>query len=333
MKKLARIGAAAALCAVGTIGAVTAHADDVQLPVAERIAGTNRYDTAARVSQQLAPGGAPTVFLASGEGFADALGASAAAGWLHVPVLLTAKDSLPEATATELARLNAAEVIIVGGEGTVSPAVAAQVGSTVETVTRVAGPNRYRTSEELVQLLRERQELPGDANLVLASGHDYPDALTVVPLADQKSAPLLLVDGKASQLSPVAGQILAELNPREIYVVGGTGSISSELEATLPADRRKRLAGPNRYATSLAVVREFGAAEWVVMVSGKTYPDALVGGALAADRGLPLLAVDPGCLGSDAAQTLREQGVRSVTVVGGQATLSDGVASGQVCAK
>ncbi|MDO5080898.1 cell wall-binding repeat-containing protein [Buchananella hordeovulneris] len=331
MKLRMRIGACVAFCLAGVLGAASAQANDNLLQVTERIAGGNRYDTAVQVSRQVAPNGSPAVLLASGEGFADALGASGVANYLRLPVLLTGKGSLPPQVREEIARLQAVEVVIVGGEGSISAGVAAEVAALTDHVTRVAGSNRYRTSEELVKFMYQMQPQDAEANLVLASGRDFPDALTVVPLAHQRSAPLLLVDGKATQLSAEAEAIIGQINPGTVYIVGGPGTVSTEIEQSLPEVNVLRLAGNNRYETSLAVFREFGPAQQAVMVSGATYPDALVGGTLAGRRNQPLLAVNPICLGANTVQTLTGQGVRMVSVVGGQATLSDTVASGRPC--
>lgn len=330
MKRVIRFGLAVAFGMIG-IAATTAQASSPWYTVEYRIDGTDRYETAANVSKEFAPDGASVVLLASGEGFADGLGAGAASKWLGAPVLLTQKDSLPKSTFAELERLAPKEVIIVGGEASVSATVAQEVGAAVETVNRVAGPDRYATSEKLVQLIQKRNLLPAGANLVIASGHDFPDALTVTPLAARRNAPLLLVDGKATELSPVAKQIVGGLNPDRVYIVGGTNSVSTGIESTFPAGKAKRLSGNDRYATSAAVMHEIGANERVVMVSGYTYPDALVGGTVAAKRGLPLAIVDPTCLGNETREAMDKLGVKKLIIVGGTMSLSDGIASGQFC--
>lgn len=332
MKKTVGLGLALAFGVAGMAAATTTAQATSPWPTVEaRIAGADRYETAANVSKELAPSGAQVVVLASGEGFADVLGASAASKWLGAPVLLTQKDTLPKSTVTELARLAPKEVIIVGGEDSVSAAVAQQIDASVEKVNRVAGPDRYATSEKLVQLGQKRHPLPADANVVIASGRDFPDALTVAPLADRHNAPLLLVDGKDPDLSPAAKQIIDAINPQNVYIVGGANSVSTGIESTLPQGKVKRLAGKDRYDTSAAVMLELGVTERVVMVSGYTYPDALVGGAYAAHRGLPLLAVDPTCLGSNTREAMRKLDVDKLIIVGGPSSLLDLIAIGRMC--
>jgi hypothetical protein len=88
-----------------------------------RIAGSNRYATAEEVSKEAFPNGANVVFVVSGQDFPDALVVSSLAAGKG-PVLLTARDKLPQQTQREIQRLKPAKIVIVGGEAAVSAAVA-----------------------------------------------------------------------------------------------------------------------------------------------------------------------------------------------------------------
>src|SRR5689334_8374580 len=59
-----------------------------------RVAGTDRFGTAAAVAKAAFPGGSDTVIVASGRSFPDALAGSS----LGLPILLTEKATLPSAT-------------------------------------------------------------------------------------------------------------------------------------------------------------------------------------------------------------------------------------------
>ncbi len=84
--------------------------------------------------------------------------------------------------------------------------------------------------------------------------------------------------------------------------MGGSGVIPAGVEDTLKGLGIKvtRLAGNDRYETSLAIVKHFAdpAAPYTkaALATGLNFPDALAGGALAAREGYPVLLV-----GSDAA--------------------------------
>lgn len=157
-----------------------------------RIAGANRYATAANISAAYFPSGADTVYVTTGANFPDALsaGAAAAAGGPEpVPVLLANGSGLPGEVTAELTRLSPNRVVIVGGTSVVSPAVEAQIqGLGIPDVDRLAGNNRYSTSAAVSASVFSS----GQSAVLLATGENYPDALAAVALAGKLGTPLLL---------------------------------------------------------------------------------------------------------------------------------------------
>ena len=112
---------ASASAPAGTAGAVEIGRGSV------RLSGADRYATAADVSRTLWPVAdtVETVYLASGEGFADAL-AIGPSTYADGPLLLTRRDELPAATVEEMQRLAPCYVVVVGGTAAISDAVADQ---------------------------------------------------------------------------------------------------------------------------------------------------------------------------------------------------------------
>ena len=94
-----------------------------------RIAGSNRYETAAKVSQRAFPTGAAVAIVVSGVNFPDALSVASFAN--RGPILLTDPNRLSPETATEIRRLKCKDVIIVGGTQAVSATVEAQLKALV----------------------------------------------------------------------------------------------------------------------------------------------------------------------------------------------------------
>jgi putative cell wall-binding protein/peptidoglycan hydrolase-like protein with peptidoglycan-binding domain len=93
----------------------------------ERVAGSDRYATAAALSKTA---GTPTeAFVVSGADFPDALAATAVAGRQGAPVLLTRPASLAGPTNVELARLRPKQVTVVGGAVAVSTDTALAVSA------------------------------------------------------------------------------------------------------------------------------------------------------------------------------------------------------------
>src|SRR4051794_10015646 len=79
-----------------------------------RLAGTDRYDTAAKVAKS-SFGTSKNVVLASGTTYPDALAGGYLAGLVVAPILLTTRDGLPAPTSQALTHLAAETVLIVGG--------------------------------------------------------------------------------------------------------------------------------------------------------------------------------------------------------------------------
>ncbi|GAA1137813.1 hypothetical protein GCM10009583_04380 [Ornithinicoccus hortensis] len=94
--------------------------------VVDRIGGKNRYATAADLSSAYEPG-TEVAFVATGLDYPDALAGAARAGHLGSPVLLVRPDEIPAETLAELERLEAPQVVVLGGTGAVSDEVLGQI--------------------------------------------------------------------------------------------------------------------------------------------------------------------------------------------------------------
>jgi subtilisin len=97
-----------------------------------RLAGPDRFGTAAAISAATFAPGVPVVYIATAYAFPDALAGASAAGTIKGPVLLAAATGpLHSATAAELRRLAPARIVILGGSGAISNAVATSLASYV----------------------------------------------------------------------------------------------------------------------------------------------------------------------------------------------------------
>lgn len=199
-----------------------------------RLAGPDRYTTAAAIARDAFPGTATTVFLASGRNFPDALAGGAAAAAAQAPLLLTEPDRLPGATRAALDALRPERIILLGGTSAVGSAVSGLLGGLVGTVSRVSGTDRFATSGAIARLVA-----PSTTDVVyLATGNDFPDALAGGPLAATSSSPLLLVSPRS--LPAAAAAELARMRPRRVVALGGRAAVS---DATLAAARTAAAGG------------------------------------------------------------------------------------------
>ena len=116
---------------------------------------------------------------------------------------------------------------------------------------RIAGADRYQTAV----LVSSAAFAPGVERVFLASGIDYPDALSAAPIAAALGAPLLLTARDA--LPPVVVTELARLAPTaEVVIVGGTAVVSTAVESRLRqlGYTVSRVLGLDRYDTSRALI-------------------------------------------------------------------------------
>ena len=112
---------------VGGPGAVSVPVADqiaslVGVPVV-RIAGPDRYATAAAVANLAFPGGAPVTWIATGAAYPDALTGAAAVAALGGPLLLARVATVPPSTSTAMGVVGPSRITIVGGPGAISDEV------------------------------------------------------------------------------------------------------------------------------------------------------------------------------------------------------------------
>jgi putative cell wall-binding protein len=308
----------------------------VQLP-ADRIMGDSRYDTSAAVSQAGFAPGVDAVYVASGESWPDALSAGPAAAHRNAPLLLVASDGIPASVRTELNRLQPHEIVIVGGTSSVSAAVESDLGSLAPSVRRIGGANRYETSRNLsIDAFGHDVD---SRTIYVATGTNFPDALSAGAVAAAARAPVALIDGSAAHLDAPT-RLFLDASYRELYAVGGPLSVSDQLVDELGFFTKwggaSRIGGSDRYDVNrnLNAGGEFtppGLQHTAYLVSGATFPDALSATALAGSHGARVFLAQPDCVPQATVDTMRGLHIDHVVLVGGTATLSDNVASLRPC--
>lgn len=264
-----------------------------------RLAGADRYGTAVAVSRAQYPGTAAAAVLASGANWPDALTAGVLARSAGGPLLLTRPDSLPSEVRTELIRLAPSELLVVGGAKAVAPEVLDALRQVLPSarVTRIAGASRYDTARAVALEVATRNGAPSAA--ILASGRNFPDALAAVPLGAKASWPILLADG--NRLPGESAAAIQALGVREVIIVGGEKAVGEDAKLTAAntgaVTTASRVAGSTRYATARAIADEAIArgilsSTGIGVATGRSFPDALAGGAYMADLGAPMVLAD-----------------------------------------
>ena len=289
-----------------------------------RVSGPDRYAVAINISQQAYPSTARVVYVATGANYPDALSAGPAAAVDGGPLLLTPGNSLPAAVKAEITRLDPARIYVVGGTGSVSTNVFNQLVSIVGAgqVFRLAGATRYEASRNIVA-----HAFATAATVYVATGRNFPDALSASAIGAGQRAPVLLVDGAKSTVDAPTLALLATLNPSAIKIAGGPGSVSNGLETQLNALYPTiRLSGADRYSASLAINQDaFNSANRVFLATGATFPDALAGAAWAGLVNGPLFSVPKTCIPAATLAEILSLGAYQVTLLGGPGSLTQSV--------
>ncbi|MHC6179472.1 cell wall-binding repeat-containing protein [Clostridium sp. JNZ X4-2] len=267
----------------------------------KRLAGDNRLDTSLKIASEYAQaqgGEFNNAVISYGYNFADALAGSTLAKKLDCPVFLVKdmQDSLLTLDTIRDNMLKEGHVYILGGSAVVPDEFKdwlVKNGIDATHIIRYGGANREETASKIADAVKAPEGTP----VVIASEENFPDALSISPIAASKGYPILLT--RHDVLPEYIKEYIVKHKPSKIYIAGGTASVSEdvvdEVKSTcgLEGDSIKRLAGSDRYGTSLAIANEFkGEFTNATVVSGNDYPDAISGSVLSAKNKSPILLVN-----------------------------------------
>ncbi|MHB1405163.1 MAG: cell wall-binding repeat-containing protein [Desulfitobacteriaceae bacterium] len=261
--------------------------------VSERLGGSDRYATAAKISQAGWPGTAEYAVLAAGmdENLVDALTAAPLAAKLKAPILLTQGTELNTYAKAELTRLAVKTVYVTSGMAVITQPILDSLKEMQITVKLLGGKDRFETS---VNMAQELENLGTAVNkIVVTTGANNADALSVASIAAAKGMPILLTN--LSNLPPSVKTYLEGLKAdvTNSYIIGGTGVVGDPVKGLLPG-QVKRYAGQTRYDTNLEVLKNFASelkyqATYVANGEDASMADALAGSPLAAQNASPIL--------------------------------------------
>lgn len=296
-----------------------------------RLAGADRVATAVAVSRAGWPNGATEVVIAAGDRYAEALPASVLASARNGPLLVTLGTTLPSAVSEEVARLRATTIDVVGS---VPPSISDALVATGRTITRIGVADDATATA--VALARAVGGTPSTA--VLVNDSRFADGVSAAAIASGRGWPVLLTTSSVVPQATV--DAWRALGVKTIEIVGGTSVIGDNIAKFIASSGRcagaatcavERLAGADRYATSVAVNQRsitVGGRSLanVLLGTGADYPDALASGPLAAKQGGVALLVDGTGTGADTATRAYLAGaaasVKQVSILGGAAAVS-----------
>ncbi|MGI9017335.1 MAG: cell wall-binding repeat-containing protein [Euzebya sp.] len=212
-----------------------------------------------------ADGAANRVVLATSEQFPDALAGAALAGTAG-PILFTPFSAeLDPRVAEEIARVTGGEgvMLVLGGTAAVTDSAAAQARSASGDVAcstpfpvtcRYAGSGREVTAALIAETVVQEHNR---SIALLARGDVFADALTGGAYAARAGVPVLLTPSNQPNVA-TADFLAAHPEIDQIVVLGGIVAVDQPTATALGATRR--VEGPERTATSVAIAEELWAA-------------------------------------------------------------------------
>lgn len=284
-------------------------------PEIQRFGGSDRYETSIKVSQNNWQK-SDYVILVSGEDFPDALSAAPLAKKYNAPILLNAGTVLKDSVKSEIVRLGVKNVMIVGGTGVMPTSIESQLSSMGIKSSRLQGQDRYETSVEVAK------NIGAGNGIIVASGENFPDAVSVASIAAVKQIPILLTP--KDKLPDVTAKFISSNNASSGYIVGGTGVVSDSAASSL--GNYKRLSGQDRYETNSAIINEFASNisfNTVYVANGEGFADALSGSAAAAKTSSPVVLVHNS---NGSQQPIVKSNIKSIytiNVLGGTGVVAD----------
>lgn len=294
-----------------------------------RVSGINRYDNSAAISKA-GWKEADSVFIANGNDntLADSLTGTALANSYDAPLLLSKKDSINSEVIDEIKRLKAKNVVILGGENSITKAVEEQLKQANLNVGRIGGRNRYHQAALVAEQVMDQKDAKLDTlqkhNVFLVNSHAYADAMSIAPISAVEQQPVLLTyrDSLHDDFLQLTDRI------GHVTILGGTSSIATSVEKQLAALNLtfNRISGRNRYEVNRKILDQYGIPqEEFYVASGEIYSDGLPVSSLAAKENKALLLVKNDNLSEmkDQLSALHNgEEDNAYTIVGGSSTIS-----------
>ncbi|MGG3467853.1 cell wall-binding repeat-containing protein [Neobacillus pocheonensis] len=280
----------------------------------DRIDGSDRFMVATNISNKW--GKADTVVIANYLAFADALTATPLAYKLNAPILLTHADHLTDETKKQMQSLEVKNVVIVGGEGSISEKVVSDISSLgISNITRISGKDRFEVSKNIAA------QIGINETAVFANGLVFADALAIAPYASTNSYPILLT--KNNELPVEITDLLNTSTIKKSLVIGGEGSVSPSVFSQLPEPTR--IGGRDRYEVAANVANAFGQNRSKnYLATGLTFADALTGSVLAAKENAVILLTNSDRLPDSTLSVIKSKDV-PVTILGGVGSVKDNI--------
>lgn len=234
-----------------------------------RISGSNRYETSLKLNSYF--GWANSAIIVNGESFPDSISATSLSAQIGAPIFIS---NNVEVLRSEFSRLGVSDVIIVGGENSVSKDIEDNLRDTYN-VKRLAGRNRYATSDMVANYA-------GLNTVAIVSGRDYKDALISTNFLKPKNVAIKLSDDVSSvtdfNVKYVVGENAVESHENTYRInTGNTEQNALKIFETMPRKANLIIAGDGNFADALSAGGALDVMDaQLMLVSGEYASDRLL---------------------------------------------------------
>lgn len=290
----------------------------IAAPSTQRLMGNDRYQTAVAVSNEGWPDGADTAILTTGENFPDALSAAPLAHKLNAPILLTGFSNLNSDTALELKRLKVKKVYLIGGTGVISGNIESQLALMGIEWARLAGDDRFGTA------LQVAKEVGVNQGIFVTTGLDFPDALSIAPVAAAQGMPILLVP--QDSLTPLIEDYISKNTISNTYILNGNNELNDRVISQFPA--AEVITGSDPYERNINLIKRFKDKldfDTLYFATGKDYPDALSASALAPKKHSVVILLQDKIIPYPVRDFLSSKIVNKINILGGYEVINNAV--------
>lgn len=186
---------------------------------------------------------------------------------------------------------------------------------------RLWGSDRYQTCSAVVQ-----EGWTNSEYAVLVNGENFPDALSASTLAKKYNAPILLTQKDGLDLN--TQDQLKRLGVKKVFIVGGPGVVSSVVQNSIEnmGIAIERFYGADRNETSIAVAKQIGTDNGIIITTDNDYTDALSVAPIAAKLQMPIILVPQNSVPSSVASFVAGKNIPRTYILGDTDLISDNVA-------
>ncbi|WAW14951.1 cell wall-binding repeat-containing protein [Peptostreptococcus equinus] len=213
------------------------------------LSGADRFETAIKISKYAYNSGASGVILVNSHSIPDSLAVGPLSKKLQYPVLLNSRDTINPTTLSEIKRLKANKIIIIGGENSISTIQENSLLKMGYTVERISGKDRSSTSIEIAKKLKTLNNNTSFNSVFFVEGYkSLVDAACASAAASKINSPIIFIGTNLDEFK----NSLYTLNADNKYFIGGSSNNYSYL-----FNNSRSIFGKDRNETSLNIAKTF----------------------------------------------------------------------------